>query len=1250
MSSFLGIRRNSSKEKKKPNGTPVSNHSLTPPSPSSSPSNGSERTNPPFSSPSQTRMATKVSDEAVNELTKEIQKIDRSYSNGSSSSDVSNSSNLTSPSMDSEPVEATFSTRLRLPGGEELNIQVPKENMTISKYLTAGLNKIKDILGPKAELQDLSVQDGLNEAIQMSSIIQQLSYFKSCIDEGTAPIFFLFYDESSKVKRTDRKAMVTHRTSSFHAGSPRESSLVVQQLKEFQVQILLPSGQTLVLPLNVDDTISEVKNKISVHAAKFDLKPMGHYTIKTPSKDGWLSNENASLGSIPFIEECRHNSCTPKLVLGERGATLTKKEKLINLEIGSLIGSPLCWTQGDSETNQFRKSMTWVRFQERKKAKRHDDGIQTFPWQQQGSKMDKGVTAQILSPTSSQKKPPPKPLMLKLRLPLLEGVGEKTVIPLEGETADSFNRRMAEKYYKNRASENGYILKVAGLAQYIDGDQQILNSPYLQSCIASGQTPQLQLLEREKTEDNDIYIEDFPEEAMIHDPKYVYVHEEIVSSQRPWDQLTTISMWELNSPFRVKILGAENVKLPKTASGNGYYTYVTTGMYHGGELISPPMQSVSTLFSQNPRWNEWNSTNIQMGNIPRAARLCFTIWATKEENGGNKEKDIPLAWVNCQLIDYKHELRQGKMTLNMWPEDRANPIGTCVGNNADINAATLIIELNTYQLPVVFPTAQRREGDVKQAESAVRKLTVSTSEGDAKRIDQLIQTDPLYPLTEADKKLLWAEREICKRAKRQALPKLLRSVCYNNRADVQTMHSMLETWPLMNAVEGLELLDSSYGDSKVRAYAVKCLEALSTADLSSYLLQLVQVLKYESYHDSDLARFLLRRGLEDPSIGHSLFWYLKAEMHEAEISERYGVLLEAYLRGCGIHRAELKKQILSLKELARTANHIKGVKDPVERLSVLKGELSKITFPNKVKLPLNPEIEVSGLTVEKCKFMDSKKLPLWLVFNNADQNAASKYVIFKSGDDLRQDMLTLQMIRLMDKLWKADGLDLRLNAYGCISTGNEQGMIEVVLNSDTVANITRQYGGATAAFRSVPIANWLKQQNPDDKYPMAVDNFVYSCAGYCVATYVLGIGDRHNDNVMITREGRLFHIDFGHFLGNFKKKFGFKRERAPFVFTPDFAYVMGGKDSPDFKKFVDLCCRSYNILRKYANTFINLFAMMLSTGIPELTSVDDIEYLRDAFSLGATEEQAKEKFTNLIFDSLDTKTTRLNNAIHIWVH
>lgn len=55
-------------------------------------------------------------------------------------------------------------------------------------------------------------------------------------------------------------------------------------------------------------------------------------------------------------------------------------------------------------------------------------------------------------------------------------------------------------------------------------------------------------------------------------------------------------------------------------------------------------------------------------------------------------------------------------------------------------------------------------------------------------------------------------------------------------------------------------------------------------------------------------------------------------------------------------------------------------------------------------------------------------------------------VMFKTGDDLRQDMLTLQLLRTMDALWVDHGLHLCLSPYACVATGPDQGMIQVSLH------------------------------------------------------------------------------------------------------------------------------------------------------------------------------------------------------------
>jgi hypothetical protein len=49
------------------------------------------------------------------------------------------------------------------------------------------------------------------------------------------------------------------------------------------------------------------------------------------------------------------------------------------------------------------------------------------------------------------------------------------------------------------------------------------------------------------------------------------------------------------------------------------------------------------------------------------------------------------------------------------------------------------------------------------------------------------------------------------------------------------------------------------------------------------------------------------------------------------------------------------------------------------------------------------------------------------------------FLNFKVGEDLRQDMLALQMIKIMDKIWLKEGLDLRMVIFRCLSTGRDRG-------------------------------------------------------------------------------------------------------------------------------------------------------------------------------------------------------------------
>uniref|UniRef100_A0A8C9ZMS3 Phosphatidylinositol 4-phosphate 3-kinase C2 domain-containing subunit alpha n=1 Tax=Sander lucioperca TaxID=283035 RepID=A0A8C9ZMS3_SANLU len=511
-----------------------------------------------------------------------------------------------------------------------------------------------------------------------------------------------------------------------------------------------------------------------------------------------------------------------------------------------------------------------------------------------------------------------------------------------------------------------------------------------------------------------------------------------------------------------------------------------------------------------------------------------------------------------------------------------------------------------------------------------------------RKLEKICSRASNFGLKRADHQILWDHRLHCRKDHPSSLPKVLASAPSWDWASMAHIHSLLHHWPPLPPVTALELLDSKFADTEVRNVAVSWIEKSSDDELADYLPQLVQALKFECHLKNALVMLLLSRAQGNINIAHYLYWLLKDAVQDPAFGQRYERVLGALLCLCGVKlRAELEKQTHLVTLLGAVAERVRQAGGSTRQVCVC-------VCRNSCRMPLSPSLVAKELNIKACSFFNSNAVPLKLALVNADPLGQEINVMFKVGEDLRQDMLALQMIRIMDRIWLQEGLDLRIVNFKCISTGKDKGMVELVPSSDTLRKIQVEYG-VTGSFKDKPLAEWLRKYNPaEDEYEKASENFIYSCAGCCVATYVLGICDRHNDNIMLRSTGHMFHIDFGKFLGHAQMFGSFKRDRAPFVLTSDMAYVINGGERPTsrFQLFVDLCCQSYNLIRKHSGLFLNLLSLMTSSGLPELTGSQDLKYVFDALQPHNTDAEATIFFTRLIESSLGSVATKFNFFIH----
>ncbi|KAI7735497.1 hypothetical protein M8C21_017855 [Ambrosia artemisiifolia] len=487
-------------------------------------------------------------------------------------------------------------------------------------------------------------------------------------------------------------------------------------------------------------------------------------------------------------------------------------------------------------------------------------------------------------------------------------------------------------------------------------------------------------------------------------------------------------------------------------------------------------------------------------------------------------------------------------------------------------------ELVTVWDPEVGKINPSEHKQLKLARSLNRGIIdrdLKPSSTERKSIQRILKYPPTRTLSGDERQLLWKFRFSLMSEKR-ALTKFLRCVEWSDVQEAKQAIELMGRWEMIDVCDALELLSPVFESEEVRAHAVRVLERADDEELQCYLLQLVQALRFERSDKSRLSQFLVQRCM--PALG----------MGAIDGGDGYK-LWQSLVR-----QTELTAQLCSIMRDVRNVRG--GTQKKIEKLRhLLSGLLSELTyFEEPIRSPLAPTVLINGIIPSDSTIFKSALHPLRLAFRTS--NGGCLKIIFKKGDDLRQDQLVVQMVSLMDRLLKLENLDLHLTPYRVLATGHDEGMLEFI-PSKSLAQILSEHRSITS---------YLQKFHPDEEGP-------------------------HLDNLLLREDGRLFHVDFGYILGRDPKPFP-----PPMKLCKEMVEAMGGAESQYYTRFKSYCCEAYNILRKSSNLILNLFHLMAGSNIPDIASDPEkgILKLQEKLRLDLDDEECIHFFQDLINESL----------------
>lgn len=243
-----------------------------------------------------------------------------------------------------------------------------------------------------------------------------------------------------------------------------------------------------------------------------------------------------------------------------------------------------------------------------------------------------------------------------------------------------------------------------------------------------------------------------------------------------------------------------------------------------------------------------------------------------------------------------------------------------------------------------------------------------------------------------------------------------------------------------------------------------------------------------------------------------------------------------------------------------------------------------------------------------------------------------KNFIAKANDDLRQELLSMQMIKQFDEIFKNANIPLRLHPYEILITSSSSGLLEFLSNTSSIDGIKKSL--AKTKNKSL---NYFYRKFYENNFVEAQRNFVESLAAYSLVCYYLQLKDRHNGNILIDMYGNIIHIDFGFILGISPGNINF--ESAPFKLTQEYIEIMDGEQSEMFKYFRNLLIKGMIESKKHVESFVKIVEIMShGSKMPCFDNKDIggiISKLRERFGEAKNDTEFPKIVDDLIYKSKD---------------